>query len=531
MTNNLVNRAIKEVLDLPTTKVGDTVYVFEHLKNSPNKKKKRSLRYAMNLPIGTAIFQDPSVVDAGLDGDVGEMFAYGKQIDEILKRNKDTNELYDIQEDMGMDEMTEKLIDSLLTKWAALEFSRKKLHFDNSRSEQKHTNIEFNKIDKQIMDTEDRLHDLLMPTDITFYDAIQKGKQYLRKAEDGFSRSVPEYKEWSIQDSRDNDYGIDEGDKYNHFDKFGSKKYKVFVLDSKTGDIREVNYGAIKTDEPKKTVKKPKSKRPATMDKSIPKYHTGKFWHGSSVSKIISEIINPKDIDTASIQMHSELNPEYWEGDKLRPEIRQAFLKNVLMFVESLKLPNFKAKDIIFTGSMANYNYTENSDADIHLLVDFKEIDENEDLVREFFLAKKAAWGDKIIKIRGHEVETFVQDTNEPTSMSSAYSIHKDEWLEKPMKNMIELDKEAIEMKASSIMNAIDKLEHEADPDIAIQKIDSIRNKLRKMRSSGLHKEGDFSLENLTFKVIRTAGYLDKLKELKNKYLTDALSLNENLKP
>ncbi len=90
---------------------------------------------------------------------------------------------------------------------------------------------------------------------------------------------------------------------------------------------------------------------------------------------------------------------------------------------------------------------------------------------------------------------------------------------------MIELDKEAITTKASSIMNMIDNLDKITDPEIGVQKVDIIRNKLRKMRSSGLQKEGEYSLENLTFKVIRNTGYLGKLKEYKNKFISDNLSL------
>ena len=48
------------------------------------------------------------------------------------------------------------------------------------------------------------------------------------------------------------------------------------------------------------------------------------------------------------------------------------------------------------------------------------------------------------------------------------------------------------------------------------------------MRQSGLENEVEFSSENLAFKVLRNTGYLGKLIDLKNDYLTNELSMNEN---
>ena len=65
----------------------------------------------------------------------------------------------------------------------------------------------------------------------------------------------------------------------------------------------------------------------------------------------------------------------------------------------------------------------------------------------------------------------------------------------------------------------------ETDYDSAVKYIDSFKEKLKKYRSSGLEKEGEFSYENLVFKVLRRNGYIDKLFDFKNKLMDKELSI------
>jgi len=45
--------------------------------------------------------------------------------------------------------------------------------------------------------------------------------------------------------------------------------------------------------------------------------------------------------------------------------------------------------------------------------------------------------------------------------------------------------------------------------------VDKIKEKLKRMRSSGLAKGGEFSVENLAFKVLRRSGYIGEVLEMK----------------
>ena len=66
------------------------------------------------------------------------------------------------------------------------------------------------------------------------------------------------------------------------------------------------------------------------------------------------------------------------------------------------------------------------------------------------------------------------------------------------------------------------------DLDDAKELIKKYNDKLRKYRTCGLQKGGEYSDENLVFKVLRRNGYLDKLKELKSKLTDKQLSLKES---
>ncbi len=75
-----------------------------------------------------------------------------------------------------------------------------------------------------------------------------------------------------------------------------------------------------------------------------------------------------------TFKVQPDLNREFWTSDnKLNPTIRAALMKIAKEFYDSIDLEKKpKVKDIVFTGSLANYNYSQYSDVDLHLLFDFE---------------------------------------------------------------------------------------------------------------------------------------------------------------
>lgn len=250
----------------------------------------------------------------------------------------------------------------------------------------------------------------------------------------------------------------------------------------------------------------------------------------SEFTDILKEIIEPDAVDVASIQYHDTLSPLIWDGDdKMKPVVRKILLENVKRFLEFSNMESLKFDDVILTGSMANYNYNEESDLDVHILLDYKQISDDEEFISDYLKLKKLIWNDKLpIKIKGHDVEMYYQDSEEPHHSTGTYSIMKNDWIVKPTKKIININTANIQAKAADFMNAIDDLEGIKDPEVLLKKYNQIKDKIKKMRQSGLDNEGEFSSENLAFKVLRNTGYIGKLIDIKNDYLTKTLSLNEN---
>ena len=92
------------------------------------------------------------------------------------------------------------------------------------------------------------------------------------------------------------------------------------------------------------------------------------------------------------LTINDTLQTAIWSDNKLNEQVSQKLLQVAEDFFEGLDLEGVEIDDITFTGSLANFNWTKYSDIDLHILVDFKKIDDNTDLVKEYFNAKTSLW-------------------------------------------------------------------------------------------------------------------------------------------
>lgn len=261
-----------------------------------------------------------------------------------------------------------------------------------------------------------------------------------------------------------------------------------------------------------------------------PRNWCGKYWNNTSIKQVLQEVIKPEDIDMSSIKMNDDLNPVLWDkNDVLKEDIRQKLLKIAVEFIKFCKVDDKKFNDIVVLGSNANYNYTPYSDIDLHVVLDFSQIKAEPEIIGEFFKAKKELWGlQHDISIDDHTIECYVQNTKEPNASLGIYSLMNNEWVRKPIKKFINIDESAVQLKAADIMNRIDTLVDEFNKGVDVaDKAVLIKDKIRKMRQAGLYKEGEYSPENLAFKILRNTGYLDKLSNLKNDSFDRSVSSDE----
>ena len=229
-------------------------------------------------------------------------------------------------------------------------------------------------------------------------------------------------------------------------------------------------------------------------------------------------------IDLGALSPKNELISGLWDENKrLDPEVAQKLLKIAHDFFDSIKLgdKSVKIDDITITGSAASYNWSEYSDIDLHILVNYENIDENIDLVREFFRGKIFVWNQKHeIELFGHEVEIYVQDTNEPHHSLGVYSVLNDQWIAEPLQNDPQIDLNGVKNKATMLMDCIDRI-IDLFEDGKYKKSrkcgEKMKEKIKKMRKTGLDEGGIYSIENLSFKILRRNGYLADLNEIIDK--------------
>ena len=216
---------------------------------------------------------------------------------------------------------------------------------------------------------------------------------------------------------------------------------------------------------------------------------------------------------------------------KLRKEVREKLLQTANEFIDFIGVP-ILLEDVIFTGSLANYNWSEYSDIDLHVVCDFIQFSDTElSLYEELFKVKKTIFNtNHDIKIFGYEVELYVQNASEAHFSSGVYSVLYDEWDVKPEKEDSNIDTKILKSKINHWKSQIDTVVDNAtekDIDEAREYIKKFKEKLKKYRSSGLKKEGEYSYENLVFKYLRRSDYLEKLFNLENNLLDKELSLME----
>lgn len=221
----------------------------------------------------------------------------------------------------------------------------------------------------------------------------------------------------------------------------------------------------------------------------------------------------------SNLNYNDQLSSKAWSKNRLLPEVRYKLLNAAKFFIDSLNVPGFRVLDVVLTGSMANYNYTRFSDFDVHVVTDYNDL-ECDDRAEEFYRAKKTVWNNiHDIIVRGHEVEMYVEDINQPPVSGGVYSLIDDKWLHVPSYNPPKINDRAVNLKVEDIIHHIEAVIRRADDPEDIRRV---VDKLRRMRRSGLDAGGEFSVENLTFKIIRNLGYIDRLeREYNNQIDTD----------
>lgn len=244
-----------------------------------------------------------------------------------------------------------------------------------------------------------------------------------------------------------------------------------------------------------------------------------------------------RTIDLGGFKMRDSLNPKIWDkNQKMKSDVKERLSKIADDYFEGLDIPGVDIEDITMTGSLSNYNWSKYSDVDLHIIIDYGDMPMDRDVVQDFLKTKSSAWNkEHDIKVYGFDIEVYVQDMSEEHVSSGVYSVLNDEWVVKPEKKKITINDTSVKNKSNRVMDMIDGLydllQDGEDLEKIVELSDKVKDKIKKMRQCGLDKGGEYSVENMVFKVLRRNGMLERLADIKTVAYDRSMTLeniNEN---
>jgi hypothetical protein len=217
-----------------------------------------------------------------------------------------------------------------------------------------------------------------------------------------------------------------------------------------------------------------------------------------------------------------ELNRDIWRNSKkLNGEVEEKLLKIADIFVDKIETP-INIKNIFLTGSLATYQWNSLSDLDLHIIVDV--LDEKcLDTVDDYFDTKSKNFNkERNIFLKGFKVEVNMKREEAKLEGKAIYDLINREWYVKPIQPTRNMNDHEVLTIVSRIQFEIDTAINNRSQDEVFK---SIRKRIKKMRVDGLQSEGEYSVGNLAFKLLRNTGYIKKLFDSKRKFEDEQLSV------
>jgi len=216
--------------------------------------------------------------------------------------------------------------------------------------------------------------------------------------------------------------------------------------------------------------------------------------------------------ENLTLQYHSELNSKFWVNIFLKDEVRKQLIEIAKEWLKFTKTPASFVDDIVLTGGNANFNYTDNSDLDIHIILKPEKLDickKNPNYYKD----KKLIWAlTHEIKIYDVPVEVYAQTENvEIPKNQGVYSLKKAKWIVKP--ENLNLDFSSDSLLDKKIEDHVYEIEHVLNNTTDPKAAEKLLKRYQKLRKASISKEGEFSQDNLIFKELRNRGYIDKIRK------------------
>jgi predicted nucleotidyltransferase len=218
----------------------------------------------------------------------------------------------------------------------------------------------------------------------------------------------------------------------------------------------------------------------------------------------------------------NSLNELIWtKNKKVIPSIKKKLLE-ISNFITKKLSPMVDIKDVYFTGSLATYKWTPSSDVDLHIIVDIKEKICEEPIQDFLDLKSKLFNKEHNIFIKGYKVEVNIKDKETVLEGKGIYDLLNDKWVVEPTRVTRTVKDLDVIKKAEKFKQKIDKVVTQKG---SLEDVENLKAQIKQMRVDGLQREGEYSVGNLAFKVLRNSEYLGKLFDYKAKLVDKSLSL------
>jgi len=231
--------------------------------------------------------------------------------------------------------------------------------------------------------------------------------------------------------------------------------------------------------------------------------------------------LNENSDESVQFTYNNELNTKFWNNYMFDERLREKLVTISNEFYSELGY-DAPINDIVLVGSLCNFNYNKYSDLDVHIIVDFKKINNNTELVKKAVDSERFAWNLKHnIRIKGHDVELYIQDISDKNISGGIYSLKDAKWITKPIYKQPEIEEDLINFKFLTYKSGIEQLEEishrEMTPEVAMKNhlfVSEYKKKIKKERQDDLAEVGEFSVGNLVFKKLRNSGDYGKLIDI-----------------
>lgn len=225
---------------------------------------------------------------------------------------------------------------------------------------------------------------------------------------------------------------------------------------------------------------------------------------------------------SAAVELHNILNPKIWDSNnKLRKDVKEKLEETVEELANTIDIP-LSIIDVHIVGSNASYNYTDQSDLDLHCIVNYSRLDADPAIIEAWLWSQKKLFNDDYnISIRGVDVEVYFEDVKSNTVSNGIYSLYDDEWIKFPEPIEVEIDEKAIDKGVDDLIPEIEEALNSNNS----QDVENMIDKLYLIRKNGLSTDGEYGVGNQTFKELRNEGYIDELKDKVLELRSDELSI------